>query len=200
MAKYVEEFTAMTLRELMQEKPLDQIKVKDIIERGGINRKTFYYHFHGMEDLLKWMVSKALDGLPTDETTFANWDEQVMALIRLMEKHKAFLLQLSASRYAPVIRSYVYDRLRRYYENFVSNAAALYETKGQGPVPMTDADIRRIANYYLYAVMMSIVEEWLNTGCQESCEQIQDNLIKLTKSLIFIFRELGAFYRDMNAE
>lgn len=200
MAKYVEEFTAMTLHELMQEMPLDQIKVKDIIERGGINRKTFYYHFHGMEDLLKWMVSKEFDTLPTDETTFANWDEQVMALVHLMEKHKAFLLQLSESHYAPVIRSYVYDRLRRYYVSFVSNAASLYEAKGQGSAPLEDADIRRIANYYLYAVMMSVVEEWFNSGCQESCEQVHDNLRKLTKSLIFIFRELGAFYRDMGTE
>lgn len=193
MAKYVEEFTAMTLRELMQEKPLDQIKVKDIIERGGINWKTFYYHFHGMEDLLKWMVSKALDGLPTDETTFANWAEQIMALIRLMEKHKAFLLPLSESRYAPVIRSYVYDRLRRYYENFVSNAIALYDT----PVSLSAIEFQCIVDYYLHAVM-SVVERWFSAGCQEPCETLVGTIGKLTSYTIF--NVLGAFYQDIAAE
>ena len=31
--------------QLLEEKPMNKITVKDIVERCGINRNTFYYHF-----------------------------------------------------------------------------------------------------------------------------------------------------------
>lgn len=195
MAKYVEEFTAMTLRELMREKPLDQIKVKDVIERGGINRKTFYYHFHGMEDLLKWMVSKVLDTLPASETTIANWDGQVMALLQLIVRHQVFLQQVTVSRYAPAIRTCVYDRLRRYYVSFVSNAIALYDATGDRRLELSAEEFQYIVNYYLYAVM-SVVERWLSNGCGKPCEQLLGILGKLNNYTIF--NVLRAF--DQNAQ
>ena len=37
---------AGALKELMEEKPISKITVGDIADRCGINRQTFYYHFH----------------------------------------------------------------------------------------------------------------------------------------------------------
>ena len=42
--------TALT--ELLQECPLDKINVKDITDRCGLTRNTFYYHFHDVYDAL----------------------------------------------------------------------------------------------------------------------------------------------------
>ena len=36
---------ADSLKELTKEKPFDKISVKDISEKCGINRQTFYYHY-----------------------------------------------------------------------------------------------------------------------------------------------------------
>lgn len=38
--------------ELLEEKPLSKITVKDIVERCQINRNTFYYHFRDIPLLL----------------------------------------------------------------------------------------------------------------------------------------------------
>ena len=42
-------FTQKAIKEsfikLLNEKPLHQITVKDIVEDCGVNRNTFYYHF-----------------------------------------------------------------------------------------------------------------------------------------------------------
>ena len=36
----------------MSEIPLDEISVTSLTKRCGVNRKTFYYHFHDIYDLL----------------------------------------------------------------------------------------------------------------------------------------------------
>jgi AcrR family transcriptional regulator len=36
---------------LMQQKPFDQIKVQDVLDRAGVGRSTFYEHFRDKDDL-----------------------------------------------------------------------------------------------------------------------------------------------------
>ena len=45
---------ADTLKAAMQEKPFSKITVSEIIHACNVNRKTFYYHFEDIFDLLKW--------------------------------------------------------------------------------------------------------------------------------------------------
>ena len=56
MANYTKKILAQTLQELMKEKLLDNITVQELIERSSMNRKTFYYHFHNLAELLKWII------------------------------------------------------------------------------------------------------------------------------------------------
>ena len=46
---------ADSLKAAMQEKPFSRITVSEIIHACGVNRKTFYYHFTDIYDLLQWM-------------------------------------------------------------------------------------------------------------------------------------------------
>lgn len=43
MSGFTKEIIIRTLFELLNEKPLAKITVKDIVERCGVNRNTFYY-------------------------------------------------------------------------------------------------------------------------------------------------------------
>lgn len=49
---------ARSLRNAMQKKPFSKITVTEIITDCGVNRKTFYYHFQDIYDLLRWMVQQ----------------------------------------------------------------------------------------------------------------------------------------------
>lgn len=54
-----------TLLSLLEKKPLSKITVSEIVNLCDINRKTFYYHFTDVYDLLEWHLDaelqKALD-------------------------------------------------------------------------------------------------------------------------------------------
>ncbi len=47
-----------SLKKLMEKKPLSKITVTDIVADCGVNRKTFYYHFANVPDLLKWTLEQ----------------------------------------------------------------------------------------------------------------------------------------------
>lgn len=46
------------LHELMRKRPVSKITVGDICEHCGMNRKSFYYHFHDKYELINWIFSK----------------------------------------------------------------------------------------------------------------------------------------------
>lgn len=46
------------LKSLMETKPLNRIKIHELVEKCGVNRKTFYYHFEDIYALLKWTLEQ----------------------------------------------------------------------------------------------------------------------------------------------
>ena len=49
---------AASLKKFMAKKALGKITVSEIVADCNINRKTFYYHFEDIYDLLKWMLEQ----------------------------------------------------------------------------------------------------------------------------------------------
>lgn len=49
---------ARNLKKLMKEKPLSKISISELVRISNVNRKTFYYHFSGINDLFKWMLEE----------------------------------------------------------------------------------------------------------------------------------------------
>ena len=63
MPGFTRQIILHTLTELMNEKPLSKITVKDIVERCGVNRNTFYYHFRDIPDAVEAMVKGELNDI-----------------------------------------------------------------------------------------------------------------------------------------
>lgn len=47
-----------SLKKFMEHKKLSKISVSEIIADCGVNRKTFYYHFQDIYELLKWTLEQ----------------------------------------------------------------------------------------------------------------------------------------------
>lgn len=51
---------ADTFMQLSREKNVDKITVKDLVERCGISRQTFYYHFQDLLEVIEWSMAAGL--------------------------------------------------------------------------------------------------------------------------------------------
>ena len=60
-------FTRKAIQEafitLLNERPLKQITVEDIVDTCGINRNTFYYHFADIPTLLQEIITEDADNI-----------------------------------------------------------------------------------------------------------------------------------------
>lgn len=184
MAGYAQEHIYYTLMELMNEKSLDEIKVYDIVSRGNINRKTFYYHFHGMEDLLKWRISMLMSALDLKDADSGNWKEKMRQWICLIERNNRFFCAVFGSKYAATVSSFLCAKMRPYISRFVENCIKETEQNRAAPIVIEAKFFNYIVDYYLKGTM-SLVEEWIHGACEERPEDFLNIIDNLTKNTIF---------------
>lgn len=88
MPGFTRQIILQTLTELMNEKPLSKITVKDIVERCGVNRNTFYYHFQDIPDAVEAMVREELDEILTSQQAPESVSECMEILVNAVQKNK----------------------------------------------------------------------------------------------------------------
>ena len=66
-ANHLAGFTRKAIKEtfitLLEERPLSEITVKDIVETCGINRNSFYYHFRDIPALIDEIVKEEAESV-----------------------------------------------------------------------------------------------------------------------------------------
>ena len=86
MPGFTRQIILHTLTELMNEKPLSKITVKDIVERCGVNRNTFYYHFRDIPDAVEAMVKEELNDILKDQKVPESVSDCMEILVNAVQK------------------------------------------------------------------------------------------------------------------
>lgn len=65
--------------QLLQKKPFEEIRVKGLLERAGLNKSSYYYHFSRLEDVVELIIERFVRGAEEQfrtsaETTIAGAD------------------------------------------------------------------------------------------------------------------------------
>lgn len=82
---------ATALISTMEEKALDKITVKEIIEKAEVNRKTFYYYFPDIYGLLEWVISRESNKLITEIQNNRDYENALNDVLDSIEKHRHLL-------------------------------------------------------------------------------------------------------------
>lgn len=80
---------ANSLKELMDKRSFSKISVKDIVEKCGMNRKSFYYHFKDKYDLVNWIYYTEFVAEFQDEDYMSHW-EIIEKICEFLYKNKSF--------------------------------------------------------------------------------------------------------------
>lgn len=83
---------AQTFLSMAEEKPIDKITVTDLVERCGISRQTFYYHFKDLVDVLEWVMGQAAERT-LERSLKAETARQAMELFLSMAVEKRSWIQ-----------------------------------------------------------------------------------------------------------
>lgn len=101
-----EHLLARTLKNMMSTQSLDTISVIELSDKCGISRKTFYYHYHDVYDLLAQVfLDEKIAG--TDQTT--NVKDLVDLIWKYYEANKAFVDATLQSAGKDLFLQFVYN-------------------------------------------------------------------------------------------
>lgn len=81
---------AESLKELSENRPIDKITIKEITDKAGVIRPTFYNHFQDKYELLEWIIREELrnPALPLMDAGMIK--EGMTFIFTAMEKEKSF--------------------------------------------------------------------------------------------------------------
>ncbi|MCR8969796.1 TetR/AcrR family transcriptional regulator [Facklamia sp. 7083-14-GEN3] len=105
---------ATSLKKLMNKKALDKISIREIVEDCGVNRKTFYYHFTNIYDLLNWMFEEEAIEPVRKYDYLTEYDEVVRFAMNYVEENEHVV--------SSAINALGRDELKKFfYNNFIEN-------------------------------------------------------------------------------
>ena len=82
---------AASLKKFMEKKPLSKITVSEIVADCKINRKTFYYHFENIQELLKWMLEQEAIEVVKNFDLLLDYEDAINFVLDYVEENKHIL-------------------------------------------------------------------------------------------------------------
>lgn len=154
---------ADTLQELMLEKPINKITVKELTSRARFNRQTFYYHFSDIYELLEWLLKRRLQSVVTNIETFKSWQDAGIYLLRYLSKNRSLVLSTLNSVSRSTVKNLIYDEIEKIAYKFVREF-------GSG-IAVSDKAIDQIVHFFC-VTFTALLEDWLISNNTEDPKEL----------------------------
>ena len=156
------------LLSLLETKDFEYITIKEICQKAGVNRSTFYLHYQNTSELLEESVAYTQQEFLTyfDETHQKNAvdghlisPEYLIPYLTYIKEHqKLFQTILHKNKKFESEKTFTY-----LFENFFDPAME----KRKIPV----AKRKYLIKFYIHGIL-AVTQEWLHQGCKEPMEDI----------------------------
>lgn len=167
---------------LLEVKDIEYITIKEICNKAGVNRSTFYLHYENINDL----IEEAIDY--TNKKFMKYFDEDTKDFLNKIENSKLNDLKLIRSKYLTPYLTFVKENKKIFKASF-NNPSRMKATNKYNSLksyiinPILDRfNISLEERPYLLAFyingIMAIIKEWINTDCKTSITDIEDIIIR----------------------
>lgn len=162
--------------ELLEEKDFAYITVKEICEKAGVNRSTFYLHYETANDLLaesaRYIIDKLIANMPQNTAEFIErlqtrpleelhliTPEYLMPYLNFIKEHRR-IFRASVEHSSVLGMDDAYLALNRHVFKPILDRFTIPPSKQQ-----------YIMLFYING-LMGIINEWMKEDCKDSVEHI----------------------------
>lgn len=166
---------ASSLKHFMMSKSLDKITVTDIVKNCNVNRKTFYYHFEDIYDLLKWILAEEAVAVVKQFDLMVDYKEAILFVIDYVEKNAHILV----CAYDTLGR----EEMRRFlYQDFISIIQSLIDSVEKELGVFAEKDFKQFLSNLYAESLAGILIEWFKNPGNQNKEQIVEYLSIIFRS------------------
>ena len=162
MANFTREAIKSAFIKLLEERPLNEITVKNIVEECGINRNSFYYHFQDMPALLEEIVREEADAVIAKYSSVNSIVECFDAIEEFASHRRRAIMHIYRSMSRDVFERYLMQTSEYFIAAYIE--ALLRDGSLDGQV--IEPNKALIVNYYK-CLFFGVIIDWLDDGMPE---------------------------------
>lgn len=166
MASMTKLALAQSLKQLMAERTLDKITIKEVVARCGVNRQTFYYHFRDIYDLLDWMFRNEGQEF-SKKYPYADIDDNGYTAIRSLCTYLQENRDVMINIYNSLGRELLDRYLCREMETLLTNSLQARAEKAG----LSQGQLAVLVNFYKHA-FVGVSLDWFQKGMPGETEEI----------------------------
>ena len=110
----MKEKIAETLNQLLQNKKLDKITVKELVDACHISRQTFYYHFQDIMEVVEWRQQQTLRQAIEKSLAAPSGKEAMRGIVEEAFQNRELLRRLLSSQRHREIQQLLLKAVRAY--------------------------------------------------------------------------------------
>lgn len=152
-------FTKKAIRDsfvrLLNQKPLSQITVRDIVDDCHINRNTFYYHFQDIPQLLVSIVDEEAERIIREYPTIGSIEECLSAVIGFALENRTAIMHIYHSTSRDIYEQYQWRTCEHVVTLYIDGILAGRSVSAQDRDLIID---------YLKCLCFGIIMGWLEEG------------------------------------
>ncbi len=141
--------------QLLDEKPFSKITVKDIVERCGINRNTFYYHYQDIPALLEEILISRIDALVEKHCQVGSLEDCIAITVQYFTENKKSVMHVYRSLPREIFIQHLNHLLMYLVKEYITNISGTLSI---------DPEDRDIIVRYFKCLLVGIFLDWLDAG------------------------------------
>lgn len=161
---------ADTLKELLNTKPLEKIRIHELTERCDIHRQTFYYHFVDVYALFTWCARQDAETISARLARFSSWQEALDDLLGYIAENRGYFTAI-LQHMPPADKQAFFDALL---------AAVLEKIRCARSVGHEDTAVSQVYLQSLSIMFVTLLEKWIQEDIDQSAADIILFLEKLS--------------------
>ncbi len=87
-----------TFMEMVNEMPLESIRIQMLLERAGVSKATFYREFLDKYDLMNSIYKECVDGIVHQKADLKYWNEWTYVAFDYIKEHRTFFKNIISYR------------------------------------------------------------------------------------------------------
>lgn len=153
------------LKKLLRQKPLDQIRVRELTELCGIRRQSFYYHFTDVYALFSWSIQREREALCRRQDGCLTWQQALRDLLEHTAKDRAY--------YEAVLKNRGRAEFRQLFQGAVSQllekTLTYYQLRCGAP---RDEAAEQAQLRCWETILLALLESWLCGDLDQTPEEV----------------------------
>lgn len=180
---------ADALKKAMKRKPFAKVTVSEIITACGVNRKTFYYHFENIYELLRWMFEEEAVDVVKKFDLSVDYEKAIRFVMDYVEENDYII----SCAYHSIGR----EEMKRFlYADFIGVTSSVIDAEEARLGLSLDTDLKLfVAKFYTEALAGMLID-WAQEKDKRDKEKTIKYLVMIVGTTIESMKNAGYYMRQ----